>query len=126
MNQCCKSILAALLMSVSLLAQAQYIRTAVNSSNNPWKLSSASSCLMFSAPSCGFSNNCILEPGQTASIISCDDSHMTLVLVDANKKVNSYIYSTVNRPYIKHEGRTGSVVLNEPMNGDLIFQGDLW
>jgi hypothetical protein len=127
MSRYTKLIGLTLLLSATIAAQAQIVRIAVNSSNNPWKLSSASSCLMFSSPSCGYTNSCVVEPGQTAAIYPCNNISETLVIFDRNNKANSYIYETTGKSaYIRHSGRTGSVVLNEPKNGDVIFQGDVW
>src|SRR3989338_226891 len=103
MNRYTKLLGLTLLLSASIAAQAQIVRIAVNSSSKPWKLSSASNCLMFSSPNCGYSNSCVVEPGQTAAIYPCDNATLTLVLFDRNNKANSFVYKTGNMDaYIRH------------------------
>lgn len=116
-----------MLFLVSFVAHSEYRRSVVNFSSKPWTVSFTDATFSLFSLNCPYTPICTLQPGESVMLISFPHTSSSILFLDENKKGQSFIYTTIDRtPYIKHSGRTGSVVLNEPRDGDVVIQGDVW
>jgi hypothetical protein len=139
-------ILASIIFSAQL-AHAGCTRHIYNNSNNFWTFDNREILNHGSAriqvPKCGYPRGtgnltCTIPPHTTVEIVyvttsMADDITGTMGITDSRGVRQTFDYEGSSTfsfqdscPYIKHDGGTGTVSVNEPANGDYSIDNDNW
>lgn len=110
-----------LLSSTSFVANASCFRHIYNHSGKPWTfefLTFNGEDVKYISSTCVSNHTCTVRAGGTVEIYY-GSSNGILRIKDHNGVEKKFTYSGRNCGSIRHEGKTGSVTMNDPTGGDI-------
>lgn len=116
---CCVFLFAS---SVTMLGHAGCFRHIYNQSSHSWTfefINYHNDGVKYIATSCKTNTECTLNGGQTVEIYFPDYAQGIVRIIDDKGVHRDFVYDHHYCAFIHHSGKTGSVSMNDPANGDI-------